>query len=56
MDLLILYFSLAVGISFLCSVLEAVLLSVNMSYIAVLEKEKPTVGKLLTVSQRGKFD
>ncbi|MEA3371964.1 MAG: CNNM domain-containing protein [Campylobacterota bacterium] len=47
MDLLILYFALAVGISFLCSVLEAVLLSVNMSYIAVLEKEKPTVGKLL---------
>lgn len=47
MDLLILYFSLAVGISFLCSVLEAVLLSVNMSYIAVLEKERPTVGKLL---------
>jgi len=47
LDLLILYFTLAVGISFLCSVLEAVLLSVNMSYIAVLEKEKPTVGKLL---------
>lgn len=47
MDLLILYFSLAVGISFLCSILEAVLLSVNMSYIAVLEKEQPIVGKLL---------
>ena len=47
MDLLILYFALAVGISFICSVLEAVLLSVNMSYIAVLEKEKPTVGRLL---------
>ena len=47
MDLLILYFSLAVGISFICSVLEAVLLSVNMSYIAVLEKEKPMVGRLL---------
>ena len=47
MDLLIIYFSLAVGISFLCSVLEAVLLSVNMSYISLLEKEKPKVGKLL---------
>jgi len=47
MDLLILYFALAVGISFLCSVLEAVLLSVNMSYISVLEKEKPKVGRLL---------
>ncbi|MCF6330775.1 MAG: CNNM domain-containing protein [Sulfurimonas sp.] len=47
MDLLILYFALAIGISFVCSVLEAVLLSVNMSYISVLEKEKPQVGKLL---------
>jgi len=47
LDLLILYFALAVGISFVCSVLEAVLLSVNMSYISLLEKEKPKVGKLL---------
>ena len=47
MDLLLLYFALAVGISFVCSVLEAVLLSVNMSYISVLEKEKPQIGKLL---------
>ena len=31
----------------MCSILEAVLLSVNMSYIAVLEKERPTAGKLL---------
>ncbi len=38
---------LSVGISFICSILESVLLSVNMSYIAVLEKERPTVGKLL---------
>lgn len=47
MDLLILYFTLAVGISFLCSVLEAVLLSVNMSYVSLLEKESPKVGKML---------
>ena len=47
MDLLILYFSLAVSISFICSILESVLLSVNMAYISVLEKERPTVGKLL---------
>lgn len=51
MDLLILYFALAVGISFLCSVLEAVLLSVNMSYISLLEKEKPQVGKLLRLQK-----
>ncbi|WP_415406009.1 CNNM domain-containing protein [Sulfurovum sp. CS9] len=47
MDLLILYFSLAVSISFICSILESVLLSVNMAYISVLEKESPTAGALL---------
>ena len=47
MDLLILYFSLAVVISFICSILESVLLSVNMAYISVLEKESPTTGALL---------
>lgn len=47
MELLIIFFILSVGISFLCSILESVLLSVNMSYVAVLEKEKPSVGKLL---------
>jgi CBS domain containing-hemolysin-like protein len=47
MDLLILFFVLSVSVSFLCSVLEAVLLSVNMSYVSVLEKERPSVGKLL---------
>jgi len=47
MDLLLLYFSLAVVISFVCSILESVLLSVNMAYISVLEKERPKVGVLL---------
>lgn len=47
MDLLILYFLAAVVISFICSVLESVLLSVNMPYISVLEKERPKVGVLL---------
>jgi len=47
MDLLILYFLAAVIISFICSVLESVLLSVNMPYISVLEKERPKVGELL---------
>ena len=51
MDLLIIYFTLAVGISFICSVLEAVLLSVNMSYISLLEKEKPKIGKLLRLQK-----
>jgi len=47
MDLLILYFLAAVIISFICSVLESVLLSVNIPYISVLEKENPKAGKLL---------
>lgn len=47
MDLLILYFSLAVVVSFICSILESVLLSVNMAYISLLEKERPTAGALL---------
>ena len=47
MELLVLFFVLSVGISFLCSVLESVLLSVNMSYVSVLEKERPSVGALL---------
>jgi len=47
MDLLLLYFFAAVIISFICSILESVLLSVNMPYISVLEKERPRVGTLL---------
>jgi len=47
MDLLLLYFFAAVIISFICSVLESVLLSVTMPYISVLEKERPKVGALL---------
>ena len=47
MNLLILYFSLAVGISFLCSILESVLLSLTMPYISLLEKKRPRTGQLL---------
>ncbi len=47
MELLVIFFVLSVGISFLCSVLESVLLSINMSYVAVLEKESPSVGAIL---------
>ena len=53
MDLLLLFFALSVSISFLCSILESVLLSVNMSYISVLEKEQPKIGALL---KRHKLD
>jgi CBS domain containing-hemolysin-like protein len=47
MDLLLLYFFAAVIISFICSILESVLLSVNMAYVSVLEKERPMAGALL---------
>jgi len=47
MSLLVIYFTLAITISFLCSILESVLLSVNMSYISLLEKERPKIGFLL---------
>jgi len=47
MGLLIILFIAVVGTSFLCSMLESILLSVNLAYISVLEKKKPKVGKLL---------
>lgn len=47
MTLLIIYLFLAVGISFLCSILEAVLLSVTPSFIALKDQEGTKTGKLL---------
>ncbi len=47
MEILVLLFFAVVGVSFLCSILESILLSTNVSYIAVLEKKNPTAGKLL---------
>lgn len=47
MTLLIFYLLLAIGVSFLCSVLEAVLLSVSDSYIAVLERKGRRDGNIL---------
>ena len=47
MDLLILYFLAAVVVSFVCSVLESVLLSVNMPYISVLAKENERAARIL---------
>ncbi|WP_306262574.1 CNNM domain-containing protein [Pararhizobium sp. IMCC21322] len=47
MTLLILFVALAVGVSFLCSILEAVLLSVTPSYMALLEKDRPILAARL---------
>lgn len=39
--LLVAYIVLAIGVSFLCSIMEAVLLSVSPAYIRAIEAEKP---------------
>jgi len=41
--LLLTYFMIAVGVSFICSILEAVLLSLNKSYIESLKPSKPNL-------------
>jgi len=55
MSLLVLYFFLAVGISFLCSVLEAVLLSTTPYYIDSLMLQKKA-GALLLKKNRVQID
>ena len=51
--LLFTYFMIAVGVSFICSILEAVLLSLNKSYIKSLQATKP---KLATRLEKQKKD
>lgn len=45
--LLFLFFITSIVFSFLCSIWEAVLLSVTPAYVSRMQKEKPQVGKLL---------
>lgn len=47
MTTLFLFFFIAISISFLCSIWEAVLLSITPSYTSRINKEKPAIGKLL---------
>ncbi|MDX1808277.1 MAG: CNNM domain-containing protein [Sulfurospirillaceae bacterium] len=47
MTLLLIYFSLAVGVSFLCSMLETILLSLSLSHINVIKKVNLPVGETL---------
>ena len=47
MEFLIFLFILVIGTSFLCSVLESVILSTNYTYISVIEEKDPATGKLL---------
>lgn len=53
MTLLIIYLALAIGVSFLCSILEAVLLSATPSFIETLASERPRAGSIVNrVKQR----
>jgi len=47
MELLFLYLALAIGVSFLCSILEAVLLSITPSYIQLLDQQNHKSGEKL---------
>lgn len=47
MTLLLIYLAIAIGVSFLCSVLEAVLLSITPSYLEQLTQEKLQSGKAI---------
>lgn len=48
MTLLFVYLAIAIGVSFTCSILEAVLLSITPSYVEKTLQDKPRAGKLLT--------
>jgi CBS domain containing-hemolysin-like protein len=51
MTLLFIYLFIAIGVSFLCSVLEAVLLSVTPSFTEQLRVERPRGGRVLSRSR-----
>jgi len=55
MTLLIIYLTVAIGVSFLCSILEAVLLSVTPSFVEKLQSERPNAAKQL-VKVKEKMD
>ena len=48
MTLLVIYLSIAIGVSFLCSILEAVLLSITPSFVESTTQKRPNAGKHLT--------
>lgn len=47
MTLLFVYLAIAIGVSFLCSILEAVLLSITPSYVEQIQNEQPRAGAQL---------
>ena len=53
MTLLIVYLAIAIGVSFLCSILEAVLLSITPSHVEKTQAEHPVAGgRLVAVRER----
>ena len=52
---LVIYLLIAVGVSFICSILEAVLLSITPSYAESLNKERPRAGATIA-EVRSKLD
>lgn len=52
MTLLIVYLTIAIGISFLCSILEAVLLSVTPSFVERMQLERPRSAKHLVKTKQ----
>ena len=55
MTLLFIYLLIAIGVSFLCSILEAVLLSVTPSYVEKIQSDSPRGGAKLR-EVKGKLD
>ena len=55
MTLLLLYLLLAIGVSFMCSILEAVLLSLTPSYVEQIGRERPRASKAI-VRVRNRLD
>jgi CBS domain containing-hemolysin-like protein len=53
MTLLLIYLTIAIGVSFLCSILEAVLLSITPSYIEKIQNERPRAGRQLAKVKEG---
>ena len=50
--LILIYFLIAVGISFLCSILEAVLLSITSAHIEVVKQENKKLGLLMETQKK----
>lgn len=53
MTLLFVYLAIAIGVSFLCSILEAILLSLTPSFVEAAHSERPRIGaKLARIKDR----